>query len=554
MNGPDEVGARADGPADPAAPTAVTTTATAVGERPALAWRRVHPVTPAVKGWKVVVVLLAIGAQQASQNLRDAQDVYESVGILPVVGVLLAGALIGFGYAAIAWRMTRYAIDAESVYLKTGVLYRQQRTARLDRVQAIDVTQPVLARLLGLAELKLEVAGGADSAVRLSFLKESDAQALRNELLARAAGVVLGTDDGSEGARPVVEAAPEREVLAVTPGRLVGSLIRSIATVFALLGLIAIVVVIAVTREFGAVIALFPVALGAAGYVWQRFAGEFGFRAAQSPDGVRLRHGLLESRAQTVPPGRVQAVRLSQALLWRRKDWWRVQINVAGYGLEDQMKETVLLPVGDRDEALLALWLVLPDLGSEDPRAVLDAALSGDGDEQGFVTSPRRARWLDPWSWRRNGYTLTDRALLARSGRFVRQLVVVPHERTQSLGIVQGPLQRRLGLASFALHSTPGPVVPAVQHLDADRAGELMAEQARRARTARASAGPEQWMVELRRVEEQSPVAAPLPSETSPPSDTVPPAPLYGGPTPPPPPPAAPSAPPFVPPTPPPPS
>ena len=80
----------------------------------------------------------------------------------------------------------------------------------------------------------------------------------------------------------------------------------------------------------------------------------------------------------------------------------------------------VLLPVGDRDEALLALWLVLPDLGSADPRALLDAALSGAGESGGFVTSPRRARLLDPLAWRRNGYALTGRALLVRRGRLLR--------------------------------------------------------------------------------------------------------------------------------------
>ena len=50
---------------------------------------------------------------------------------------------------------------------------------------------------------------------------------------------------------------------------------------------------------------------------WRRFAGAFGFTVRVSPDGLRLRHGLPEHRAQTVPPGRVQAVSLVQPLLWR---------------------------------------------------------------------------------------------------------------------------------------------------------------------------------------------------------------------------------------------
>lgn len=481
-----------------------------------LAWTRVHPVTPAVKGWKVVVVLLAIAAQQATNDLRGAQDVVERVGWSPVVGLAGVVVLLGFVYAGLAWRMTRYAVGPEAVYLHTGVLFRQQRSARLDRIQAIDVVQPLLARILGLAELRIEVAGGSDSAVRLAFLKEDDAQRLRNELLARAAGVEFGTPEV-----PQAPVAPEQELLTVPAGRLITSLLRSGATAAALAGVVVVVVTAVATRELGAVLAMLPLAAGTLGYLWQRFAGEFAFRAALSPDGIRLRHGLLESRAQTVPPGRVQAVRITQPLLWRGPDWWRVRINVAGYGQEDQQHtENVLLPVGDREEALRALWLVLPDLGVADPAALLDVSLSGDGDDGGFVTSPREARWLDPWSWRRNGYTLTARALLARSGRFTRELVVVPHERTQSLGLEQGPVQRRLGLATFALHSTPGPVTPRVAHLRADVAGALLVEQAERARVARAGAGPERWMAPAPPV---APSAAPRASDDATPPPPPPP-------------------------------
>ena len=54
--------------------------------------------------------------------------------------------------------------------VNTGFLFRQHRQARLDRVQAIDIVQPLLARIFGLAELKFEVADAGESAVRLAYL------------------------------------------------------------------------------------------------------------------------------------------------------------------------------------------------------------------------------------------------------------------------------------------------------------------------------------------------------------------------------------------------
>jgi putative membrane protein len=171
-------------------------------------------------------------------------------------------------------------------------------------------------------------------------------------------------------------------------------------------------------------------------------------------------------------------------------------VNVAGYGpsADGSQTKSVLLPVGSRDEALAALWLVLPDLGTADPRALLDEGLSGRDAGEHFVAMPRRARLLDLVSWRRSGFAVTDRALVLRSGRVFRSLVVVPHERTQSLGLEQGPLQRRFDVATFAVHSTPGPVVPKVYHLDSADAARLLDTQAARAHEARAHQGPELWM------------------------------------------------------------
>ncbi|GAB4086523.1 PH domain-containing protein [Myceligenerans cantabricum] len=492
----------------------------------ALHWRRVHPVTPMVRGWAVLGGAIFVIGQQTFNGGPEEGGI---IGLLTSpywwtvpVGLVLVG-LVGFGFAALAWRMTTYAVGDETVHLRRGVVFRQQRHARLDRLQAVDVRQPLVARLFGLCELKLEVAGGSDSGIAIGYLRDADASALRNELLARAAGLKgtpvpaaaqhpvgpgagLGREDGSvdgdAGATPVPDVpaaapeAPEHPVLEVQMGRLVLSLLRTGVTIFLILFVVGLVVTMVVTRTPQIFFTVIAPLVGVGGYLFNRFSTEFAFRVAISADGIRLRHGLLETRAQTIPPGRVQAVQITQGLLWRGRDWWRVHVNVAGYAAEGSSDTTnVLLPVGTRDEALTVLSLVLPDLGVDDPRAVLEHGLTGDSrTDSRFTGSPPSAVWVDPVGWRRQGFAATGRALLLRSGRLYRILAVVPHERTQSLKIEAGPLQRRLGLASFQVHTTPGPVSPAVHHLAAADAAELLEEQAARARTARAHAGPERWM------------------------------------------------------------
>ena len=469
-------------------------------------WRRVHKITPVLNAWKVIAAVVAVlvfnNVEVISSVMEERDEIpWGTVWLVGGGAVLLFLTVLGT-YSALAWQRMRYAVGDEAVYLHQGILFRSQRHARLNRVQAVDVVQPLLGRLFGLAQIKVETAGGQGSNVTIAYLREPEAQELRNEILARAAGLPVDRVQEVDGApAPPPQAAPERELLRVPPGRLVGSLMLSgtLGAFVLVVGALAVAAILA--ESFAPLSGALPAVVGWGGFLWNRFAGEFHFRAAISPDGIRLRHGLLETRAQTLPPGRIQALQLTQPLLWRRTGWWRVEVDVAGYGTEvpgsSGATQTVLLPVGPRGDALTAMWLVLHDLGVEDPAAVLDAALEGQGEDVGFRTSPRRARWLDPFIWRRTGLRITDTALLMRSGRFNRTMTVVPHERTQSLGLQQGPMERRMGLADLVAHTVPGPVNARVPHLDAGYAGMVLREQADRARTARAVEGPEEWMLRV---------------------------------------------------------
>ena len=524
-------------------------------------WTRLHIVTPVLLVGRAAGLFVAIALAQGGQDgVFAARNLS---GWLPLVGIVIVLA-VASGIAFGEWWMNQFRVDDGAVHQRKGILFRQYRQARLDRLQAVDVVQPLVARVFGFAEVKVEVAGGKASSIRLQYLRLEDAEDLRNEIVALAAGIghapavaptsTMPPSDRPDSSHPgdaippplfrgpgfgtpaspasaanapgtlaparraPVGAAPQREVYAVPPGRLLGSIVASWWTVtivaFVLVAIVAVVAVGAVTvgkfagdavsgaggiegffsgGAYGALSGL--VAFFAVG--WARFSSGFGFTAAISADGIRLQHGLLDTRRQTVPPGRVQAVRLRQPLPWRHFDWWDITINVAGYQ-DEEKADTTLLPVGPRRDALYALWLVLPDLGDPDPAGTVSAALSGRGADNGFTATPRRAWVVDPLQWHRRGVLATGRALLIRRGLLVHDLVVLPHEKTQSLSIRQGPLQRLLSLATVEVHSTKGSVSPVARHLDLSDAIALMDAQAVRAREARARQSPEQWMATVR--------------------------------------------------------
>jgi putative membrane protein len=427
---------------------------------------RLHPLSPLVRGWKALVVLGAIGAQRGVDASTSGGGLPEAWVVAVVIVVVLATGLLA-GY--LSWRFTRYEIAGDTLRVDTGVLFRRTRTVRLDRLQAVDVVRPVVARALGLAELRLESAGGGDTLVPLAYLAERDAAALRAELLARAAGIAADTPE-----------APERVLVEV---RLADLVLSRVLTLGFVTGSAAVLVLVAVAQSTGGAsvtVALIS-ALGATLLpATQQFLTHYGFTVAESPDGLRIRHGLLETLAQTVPPGRVQAVSVVEPLLWRWvRGWCRVELNVAGYAGAAARTETVLVPVASRRTALDMLARILPGL---------------DLDAIPLRPAPARARWCDPLSARLLGVGADERWFVSRTGRVVRRTVVVPHERTQSVRMTQGPLQRRLGLASVHLDSTPGPVRPVAPHRDAGEAWLICQSQAERARRARSSALPERWM------------------------------------------------------------
>jgi putative membrane protein len=471
-----------------------------IGQGPAAEggdWQRVHFISPLVRGWIALIAILYFVGRDWFEGLFSAETrgrspLPEGINALVAVGIILGIALVVAGVFFVSWYFTRYQVTAQHVRVHSGVVFRQQRQARLDRVQAIDIVQPLLARIFGLAELKFEVADAGESAVRLAFLKLDEAKRLRATILSRAAGV----DTDPEHPEEIVE-APEREVVSIPPGRVIGSAVLS-GTTIALVIAAAVVITLGVVFETPIIATSFiPILIGVGGAYWSALSTGYNFRAATSPDGIRIRYGLLDTRAQTVPPGRVQALGVVQSPLWRLKGWYRVTVNVAGYGASassDGQARATLLPVGSRDEVLQILALVLPDPGTPRPVELFTAGMTGRDGEEGFLTTPRRARWLAPLAWRRNGFAVTETALLMRSGVLWRQLVVVPHERTQSLSIEQGPVDRRFGVSNLQFQTTPGPVTPRVVLADTATGWELFHGQARRAAEARRRSGPEQWM------------------------------------------------------------
>ncbi|MBR7744059.1 PH domain-containing protein [Phycicoccus sp. BSK3Z-2] len=484
-------------------------------------WQRLHPLSPLLRGGVVLLAVLGYFVSQLVDRVLSSFDPGEDptddlpggadggVGLAVVDHPFIALAVLVVVVAAIAgafhvsWRFTRFRVTGAQVELRNGVLFRQHRQVPLERIQAVETTRPILARLVGLSQVVVQSAGGSDSHLTLAFLAEPRAEALRAELLDLASrtdegpGPAAADADVPDGAAPAQVPAGARDrtdegtpVVAVPNGRLVASTLLHGPTVVAAVLLVLLVVaggVSSVLFDVGpgvlaAVPALLPAAFAFGVGRVRELLLHGNFRMTRTSNALRMRHGLTELRASVVPLHRVQAVEAVQPVLWRPFGWWRMRVNVAGTGQsEGQEVQAALLPVG----TIADVDAVLAPLGADPHDPLVRAALHGTGRDGGWTGPPPAARLFDPWSWERNGYALGDEVLHVRTGRFSRRMVLVPYARVQSLTLSQGPWERRRGLAEARVVSTPGPVSAAVRHLsvaDAEAFLDVVGEAARRAR------------------------------------------------------------------------
>ena len=520
-------------------------------------WHRVSLVTPVLEGWKIVTGVLAFVTVQNLDELVRAYRFISEHGFTLGGGIgyyllgLIAFIALWVGLGLLSWWRRAYAVDADGVYLRSGILSRKLRTARLPRIQSVDVVHPLLGRIFGLGQLTVEVAGGRDSRVVIGFLTTRELQTLRDRILDLAAGQIDlpgpavaggavgasavgrdtgGIDDAASAVRPEdlapegaagSQTAPEQRAVpmqashfqeyplySVDGATLLGSLLRSSSVYvlgLAVIGMLSAGILILVSDSMTGSEALtiissyLTMVIAMATIVWSHFNSAWNFQAAATPSGIRMSYGLTSETSRTLPPGRVHGVGLTGPILWRRKDWWKVDVTVAGR--EDRSQDgqnrqfgNLLLPVGARDTALRALWLVVPDLGVPDPDRLLAQALIGRDDdgvddpqapagsaERGFVRISRRGRLFRPLTWRRAAIALTDTCVIIRHGRWRRRVAVFPYERIQSLRVRQGPLARRRSLASLRLDMVAQEVPASITNLDAADAKALAARISQRA-------------------------------------------------------------------------
>jgi putative membrane protein len=440
--------------------------------------QRLHPLTPLLESVRfLTAAAAAVGIQMfTSRNFLFA--LYAALGAAIVAGV---ASLIALQYRG-------FVIWGRELHIYGGVFTRSHRTVPLDRLQSVDLVRPLQARVFGLAQLNIEVAGGDGTDAKLAYLKHDRALELRAELLSIAGRP--GTRPPAETAEDAAEDAPEGPaplVPTVTVRRLAqASMLEALpvqltallvfGTAFAVTGSIFGFTTVATALWFGFFApALFGYLQSTVSTV-NRFLRNCRFRITRDGVNLLIERGLTDTSHETVPVDRVTAVCFDEPILWRRKDWRRVEVWTAAVSQQiSVLKSTTALPVGDPGEVATVAAEAVPGL---------PAAFA-------VHRPPSRARWRMPLRWKRTGATLDEKVFVVRHGWWVNTYVALPYARIQSVQVVQGPIQRLQGLATVHAMSAGsiGHTAKAA-HRDVEEAVAMAAELRRRADAAAALEAP----------------------------------------------------------------
>ncbi|WP_336022982.1 PH domain-containing protein [Halobellus salinisoli] len=407
------------------------------------------------------------------------------------IGLLAVAALVGYEIAYV--RRFSYELATETLDIDSGVLSRRNREIPLRRIQNVDISRNVVQRLLGIALVSFETAGGGETEAQLKFVTFEEAKRLQRELarLKREAAAEEATADGEEETRAVTAEPESTELFALDRSELaiLGALsvdLRVPGILFLLVSTIGSTVIstyleavpgVALALAAGVlvvVVALVSWLVGAAAAIIEYYD----FRLVRSGDELQYERGLLQRYDGSIPFDKIQTLTIADNPLKRHFGYATLYIETAGYAPGSSggsRGSEAAIPLAKRDHVLELVEELEPvgEVDFERPprlarRRYLVRYLLVVGVLTGITYGAETLFPLPfpPWlplllaplavlfahaTWRNRGHWLGEHHVVTRNGVLRRETKIVPYYRIQTVIDSRNVFQRRLGLATVTI-------------------------------------------------------------------------------------------------------
>jgi putative membrane protein len=476
------------------------------------ALRRLHPGT----------ILLRF-IKEAPQTLFALPAAFAFSTKAGLTSALYAAAGLGIVMLAVkwvAWRRFRYGVVSAEIVIESGVFHRNRRIIPFERVEDVDIERTFLARLFGLAKVRIETGAGGKDEGLLDSVSLAEANRLREAVRAGRSGAVPAADAEE------THAPARRTLFAMDPPRLLVSGLFNFSLVY-IAGLFAILQTFDRVLPFdiydparwiglvddylparwtlAAIVAvlLLAAALGAMAGLARTVARDFGFRLSLEGERLKREQGLFTRKEAVISRRRVQLALVSTGPVRGLFGWSRLAFQTLGAGA-DRSGHQSAAPFATRSEIERVLGEVSPLRQPPPPEMVRVSRRhilrSTAGILLPALVGIAAATWWLPFApallaalplvvgaaaleRRYHRYGLADDLLFVSRGVWRRRLWIIPLRNVQAMSLSRGPIQRRLGLSTLAIDTAGAPMVnaPRIVDLREGAAEELAREISRRA-------------------------------------------------------------------------
>ncbi|WP_135662919.1 PH domain-containing protein [Halorhabdus rudnickae] len=401
-------------------------------------------------------------------------------GALIFVGIALLGVGLVAGWNVAYHRRFRYELTEDTFDIQSGVFSRRDREIPYYRVQNVDIRQNVIQRLLGIAEVRLETAGGGQTEATLEYVSRQEAERLQSEISRRKRAEEPEGDSTDEQESTTLFAITPRELgilgfvsmdLRLVPLVLVALSVFGPAAIASVLPDVDQLFLIGPLVGLGTIVALAIVS----GIV--SMLQYYDFELHSVGEEYRYERGLIQRYSGSIPVEKVQTVSIRENVLARWLGYASLTIETAGYapGQGSGARSQSAIPIAERDRVISLAQSIEPfgDVTFERPpkRAreryavrYLLVALAVIAGAYAVTLVPDIS---GPWylaavvlvpvpiaahlKWRNRGYVLGEDYVITRNGFWSRRITVVPNYRVQTVISSRTIFQRRRHLASVVV-------------------------------------------------------------------------------------------------------
>lgn len=413
-----------------------------------------------------------------------------------LIGLVVLAMAVGLTFSWLSWRAFTYQILPDQLVIQRGLLHRSRRSIPATRIQDVSIRQRPLARLFGLAEVRIETGGGEADEGQLNSVSLAEAHRLREVIRSLRAreGVTASI---TEEIQSVPVAEPELQLFKMELPRLLYSgLFR-----FSLVWIAAIFVGLqyldqATGSDYDRWIEMIDVAeqevksrfnimllagvaaavigLGLLAGVVRTVLQNFDFTLTYNEARFRYRRGLLTRNEVVVARRQIQLGLIERGAIAGRLGWSALKVQTLG-GSDQASGRQELVPFARDDElapiiartglprferagltyvsrlhilggilggVLLGVLILLVSVLAYSPVGLLLLAMP-------FLLA------VSLFRSRFHRYGLAPASLQVTRGVLVQRDWIVPYGNVQGITVMRGPLQRWLGLATVRI-DTPG--------------------------------------------------------------------------------------------------